>query len=694
MFNILRRNIISATIKNNTVNTILLTGIYLFLPALLISISRSSFTGWSLLYTLQIGIYVAIILTYLFRNKLRLFVKVYVLQISIFLVAVTGLHSFGYLASAKLFFILIPIFFWFFEKRSVAIIATIISIATFTLYGYLFTHGLRGIIVNVETYTQLGAAWVTYGFVMLSIAIFCIVLFSELMDAQRDAYSRIMESEEKHRFLTDNIKDIIWVLDAESRKFTYVSPSIERILGYTINEFMEKEFTLLIPEENMPTIGEHTQDSSLDVSNKKESDYYTTEMEVPHKNGHTIWMEIISHYRKNPRANRGEVIGTSRDITERKKAQQAHEKSEERYKLATAASNMGIWDWFTASDEVYFSPMWKKQIGYEPHELEPKFSTWIDHLHPEERAGRLKDVDDYMANPVGKFILEFRFRHKNGSYIWIHSRAETIIDEKGKVVRLYGTHLDITKLKMNEDILIEKNRTLQKINSELDNFVYRVSHDIRAPLSSCFGILNLLEKENLVNEDNEQYIKLLKDVLVKQETVIKSILDYSRNSRSDLLVDKIPLREMILATFNDLKFMNNTRGVVELDVSMPADFSFFCDKNRVQFILNNLLSNGIKYADLTKDKPKIEVHAVKNNHAVSITVTDNGIGIHTNILPHIFEMFYRGNIESSGSGLGLYIVKETVEKLGGTIQVASEFELFTSFTITLPQSNDFKSLRT
>jgi signal transduction histidine kinase len=176
--------------------------------------------------------------------------------------------------------------------------------------------------------------------------------------------------------------------------------------------------------------------------------------------------------------------------------------------------------------------------------------------------------------------------------------------------------------------------------------------------------------------------------------VIKSILDYSRNSRSDLLVDKIPLREMILATFNDLKFMNNTRGVVELDVSMPADFSFFCDKNRVQFILNNLLSNGIKYADLTKDKPKIEVHAVKNNHAVSITVTDNGIGIHTNILPHIFEMFYRGNIESSGSGLGLYIVKETVEKLGGTIQVASEFELFTSFTITLPQSNDFKSLRT
>ena len=101
------------------------------------------------------------------------------------------------------------------------------------------------------------------------------------------------------------------------------------------------------------------------------------------------------------------------------------------------------------------------------------------------------------------------------------------------------------------------------------------------------------------------------------------------------------------------------------------------------------MSNGIKYADLTKDKPKIEISASSGDDAIAITFRDNGIGIHTDILPHIFEMFYRGNVESSGSGLGLYIVKETVEKLGGTIQVASEFKHFTSFTITLPQRNDF-----
>lgn len=682
-------NIISDEIKKGTVDNLLLAAVIIFFPALIVSLIRIEFTGWQLAYTYQTIIFFSAVAVYAFRKRLSVSFKLFVIQFSVFVIAISGLLTFGYLGSAHLFFILIPIFFWFFSKPIFAIGATIICVAIFSLFGYLYVSGYLSIDFDVNEYINRGVTWATYGFVMLAIMSFCIVMFNKLFRAQEKSYSLITESERRHRLLANNINDIIWILDFESKKYVYVSPSIRKTLGYQPEEFIETDFSSLMPAHSVKALAEYLQRGLEDFKLDRSPDQHTYEQEVYHKKGHTVWIETSTQYIRNEITQQIEIVGASREITDRKRAQYALEKSDERYKLATGASNMGIWDWYPHSDVVYFSDMWKQQIGYKSNELESKFSTWNEHLHPDERAATLKRLEDYLASPVGKYIVEFRFRHKAGHYIWIHCRAETILDESGKVKRLYGTHQDITRLRMNEENLIEKNRMLEKINSELDNFVYRVSHDIRAPLSSCFGILNLIEKENLINSNNQFYFNLLRDVLSKQELVIKSILEYSRNSRGELSNGEIKLKEMILSTFSDIKFMNDSTGKVELEVHLEEGFSFSCDRHRIQFILNNLISNAIKYADLNKARPLISVFAEQDEKEVKITVRDNGIGMSAEVLPHIFEMFYRGNDnKSTGSGLGLYIVHETVEKLRGKIQVTSEFEKFTSFVVTLPLTQE------
>ncbi|NMB82763.1 MAG: PAS domain S-box protein, partial [Ignavibacteria bacterium] len=129
----------------------------------------------------------------------------------------------------------------------------------------------------------------------------------------------------------------------------------------------------------------------------------------------------------------------------------ALKESEERYSLVVDASEEGIWDWDVLTNHVYYSPQWKKQIGYEDHEIKNDFNEWIEHLHEDDKERCLNAVQEYIANPSKHFILEFRFRHKNGSYRWIHNKAASILNEEGKVVRMFGAHSDITEKKLAEE---------------------------------------------------------------------------------------------------------------------------------------------------------------------------------------------------------------------------------------------------
>lgn len=158
----------------------------------------------------------------------------------------------------------------------------------------------------------------------------------------------------------------------------------------------------------------------------------------------------------SPKTNQFAVV--LKDITDKKTIELALRESEERYKLANSASDVGIWDWWTHSDEVFYSGQWKAQVGYAANELENKFSTWENLLHPDCKQRMLKRVQNFLDNPTDYFIEEFRLMHKDGTPRWIRNKAAAVLDANGKVIRMFGAHTNITEQKLAEEALKESER--------------------------------------------------------------------------------------------------------------------------------------------------------------------------------------------------------------------------------------------
>ncbi len=242
---------------------------------------------------------------------------------------------------------------------------------------------------------------------------------------------------------------------------------------------------------------------------------------------------------------------------------------------------------------------------------------------------------------------------------------------------------------LNEEILYRKNaeekikianEQLQKTNIELDNFVYKVSHDLRAPIASVLGLVNLAKRENKLDVLRE-YFDMIGKSAEQQDLFIKDILDLSRNSRLSVNKDKISWEELINDTFDNLKYSVKDKKIEKI-INIRGRSSFYSDQRRIKVIFNNLISNSIRYAN-GKD-PKVEIEINVNKSMADITIADNGIGIEKPHQKKVFEMFYRATDTNVGSGLGLYIVKESVERLNGQINLNSEKGQGTKFNISLP----------
>lgn len=229
-----------------------------------------------------------------------------------------------------------------------------------------------------------------------------------------------------------------------------------------------------------------------------------------------------------------------------------------------------------------------------------------------------------------------------------------------------------------------KNENLTLANKELDRFVYSASHDLRSPLTSLKGLVQIAKEE----EDLEQikyYFELMDQTISKQDQFIKDIIDYSRNKRTGKTLELVNLNQLIDDIIQQYGYNENTK-TIQIEKNLEID-QIYSDALRLKIIFNNLISNAIKYGDPEKEKKKIEIKIFKENDFYKIVIKDNGIGIEEEILPRIFEMFF-GTNNNIGSGLGLYITKEAVQVLGGTISASSQIKKETILTITLPIYNE------
>ncbi|HEX8040887.1 MAG TPA: HAMP domain-containing sensor histidine kinase, partial [Chryseosolibacter sp.] len=214
--------------------------------------------------------------------------------------------------------------------------------------------------------------------------------------------------------------------------------------------------------------------------------------------------------------------------------------------------------------------------------------------------------------------------------------------------------------------------------------VYSVSHNLRAPLMSVLGLVNLAQLENKnADPSMSNYFHMMQQSIHKLDETLKEILDYSRNARSALHISPVDVRKAIEESFERMKYMDGSDRIRK-SIHIRNNAPFFSDSYRLSVILNNLVSNAIKYRDPAKGECVLDVTADITPARLELVVSDNGIGIPRIHVPRIFEMFFRATEKGDGAGLGLYIVRETVEKLEGTVTVQSKNGEGTSFSITLP----------
>lgn len=242
----------------------------------------------------------------------------------------------------------------------------------------------------------------------------------------------------------------------------------------------------------------------------------------------------------------------------------------------------------------------------------------------------------------------------------------------------------IEKQKREAEVALRKqNEELLKVNKELDNFVYSVSHNLRGPLLSVVGLLNVVKKINDRSEVNELH-GMMRSSIAKLDDTLKDIIEYSRNSRNDITGDEIDWTRMMEHAFSDVAYLHPS-GPIARSQLQQTDILFFSDARRIEVMLNNLLANAVRYRNKTIEL-KIDIQIITSDKHAVITIKDNGIGIQKDILPNIYTMFYRGTEESQGSGLGLYIVKEVMDKLQGEIVITSEAGEGTTAVLTIPNT--------
>jgi PAS domain S-box-containing protein len=381
--------------------------------------------------------------------------------------------------------------------------------------------------------------------------------------------------------------------------------------------------------------------------------------------------------------------------TKAKKALRLNEErlrvTNERLELAMDAGEHGFWDWNIDTNEMFFSPRYYTMLGYENEELPMVLETWINLMHPEDRETIVPQIQKYVEN-AEPYESEFRLKCKDGSWIWISGRGKSFkLDENGVSHRAVGLHVDITERKraevelreseeklrtLNRDLELrvhQRTAQLEEANKELEDFVYSVSHDLRAPLRSISGFAEIIDRRHKasLNEEGQHYFDNIIKASRQMGDLIDDLLKFSRLGRKAIKLEAVPLADVFKTAMETLSDqIKKTAARINIPEQMPVIQG---DLTLATHIFINLLENAIKYHK-PGEIPIIDVSLEPSDRTVVVSIIDNGIGIAPEYHEKIFNIFQRLHSQADypGTGIGLAAVKKAVQIMGGRVWVESE----------------------
>jgi PAS domain S-box-containing protein len=362
--------------------------------------------------------------------------------------------------------------------------------------------------------------------------------------------------------------------------------------------------------------------------------------------------------------------------------------SEERLNLVIKGSNDAHWDWDLITDELYYSPQWWKQIGYEPTEIPANSSLWEKLMHLDDKPL----VDEIFKGALKKkqdsYKVEFRLLHKQGTYIPILSRGFITFDKTKKPIRVSGTNMDLSEQKKAEQALKESKQMLQIANATKDKFFSIIAHDLRGPLINIESFSELLI-EGLRERDHlkyEKFLTLLHSSAKSAVCLLDNLLNWARSQTEQIIFNPRYLNcsAVIQKVLEGSKAIAKLKSI-SVNFIQSDEMKIYADQDMLMTILRNLISNSIKF---THSEGRIDIFIVRNREFIEITISDNGVGMNEDKRNRLFKLGTNtrtnGTENERGSGLGLVLCKEFIEKHGGKIWVESEKGKGSDFKFTLP----------
>ncbi len=465
--------------------------------------------------------------------------------------------------------------------------------------------------------------------------------------------------------ISDNYGRVEWINEA----FTQLS-------GYSIEEMRGKK-----PKDIVQVIDERTLTARELLKEKlKNGEFVETQIINRNKYGKEYVIEVQITPILDDEGEVLNFIAIQKDITQEVLQKNELLRMNHRISEITRGAKVGMWEFNPEVNETEWN-----DVMYDIYEVDKscglsKFEISKKSIHPDDLDRVLSSIDNVLSGSIDKKNIEYRLLIEE-KLKFVKTIAFIEYNSEGKK-RILGSTIDISESKNFENTLILKNEELSKINKELDQFVYSVSHDLRAPLLSVKGIVSLME-DSEIDEENKQYLTLIEASVNRLDQTILEILEYSRNSRLDLDIKRFDLTNQVRRIFKDLEHLSDKH--VKLAVSPEETFMVDLDEKRLEKLLYNLISNGIKYSDLNKTDPFVLVKMMQDEHFYQISVSDNGEGIEEKHHLNIFDMFYRASVKKNGTGLGLYLCKEIVLKLEGELTLQSQKGKGSEFIIKLPK---------
>lgn len=473
-------------------------------------------------------------------------------------------------------------------------------------------------------------------------------------------------------------------------EFILANNSFANIFGYDSGtELIGKSSLEVVAEEDRERISKYSEARIVGEEAPNRYEFLGTR-----KDGSHFHIEVsVTYFLFNEKVF---FVIIARDITERKRVQQAIKESEARYRSITE----NIDDFFWTAERLngslrpmFYTASVEKITGYSQADFLSDNRLFFKIIYPDD-YGKVKSTLKKLFENYYKQADEIAFRivNKHGNIVWVRNKLNLVRDHTGKVTKIFGLVSDISLQKKAEEELKVSTENLQKLNETKDRFISIISHDLRTPFSSILGFTDLLlQDDDLTNEERRQYITFIQDSSKTMLSLVNSLLDWTRlqTGRIKFEPEKTDIKGVIHKSFSSLSGFAIQKNISLID-TITSELYLFVDQNLLIQVFNNLVSNALKF---TESGGTISIHAVQSEEArfIQISVKDNGVGIAKDNISKIFSVDSKftseGTAGEKGTGLGLSLVKEIIEKHGGKIWVESEFRKGTEFKFTLPKAS-------